>query len=236
MQEILRQFSQRAGLVRWLANELPVSTACTLYLSFVRPVCEYASPLWHGSLREEDANAMERVQAGVARRLLKAPWDTPKPHLLKALNWSSLRWRREVASMVLFQSVIHTRPNPLSTLLFPFSKDVHPARNLRKLYQLVIGKATTTRLQSSFFYRSSVQWNTLPKFLQEPSTSQRFKQLLETHWSRYQFNTSKNVPDLLSVLAWSLSSTVIVFLSPVSLSLLSLYFVLLPFLSGDPLD
>ena len=39
---------------------------------------EYASAVWHGSLKEEDALSIERTQSGVARCLLKAEWCTPK--------------------------------------------------------------------------------------------------------------------------------------------------------------
>ena len=58
-------------------------------------------PLWHGSIRDEDALQLERIQAAVARRVLHAPWDTPKRQLLEELNWPSLRWHRDIASLCL---------------------------------------------------------------------------------------------------------------------------------------
>ena len=63
-----------------MARDLPLPVASILYVYYVRPVLEYASPVhvWHGSLREEDAMSLERIQASVARSLFQADWFTPK--------------------------------------------------------------------------------------------------------------------------------------------------------------
>ena len=44
---------------------------------------EYACAVLHGSLREDIALSLERIQASVARRLLRADWFTPKETLLE---------------------------------------------------------------------------------------------------------------------------------------------------------
>ena len=81
----------------------------TLYIYYVRPVMEYASTVWHGSITEDEAIAMERVQASVARCVSKSPWSTPKETLFESLDWPSLRWRRDVARMVLFHKLLTCR-------------------------------------------------------------------------------------------------------------------------------
>ena len=70
--------TKRAGLLRLMARDLPLPVASILYVYYVRPVLEYASPVWHGSLREEDAISLERIQASVARSLLQADWLTKR--------------------------------------------------------------------------------------------------------------------------------------------------------------
>ena len=50
-----------------MARDLPLPVASILYVYYVCPVLEYASPVWHGSLQEEDAMSLERIQASVAR-------------------------------------------------------------------------------------------------------------------------------------------------------------------------
>ena len=68
--------------------------------------------------------AIERVQAAVARSILRAPFRTPKTDLFKQLNWPSLHLRREIASMTLFHKLLLTRPPPLeSCLLIPLCMD-----------------------------------------------------------------------------------------------------------------
>ena len=121
LQEVIGKFSRRSGLLRWIAQDLLFEAASKSYLFYVRPVCEYASPVWHGSLRADQALYLEQIQACVARRLLSASRLTSKSSLLQLLGWPSLRWRREIASMTLFHSLVHTRPSPLSDTLFPFS-------------------------------------------------------------------------------------------------------------------
>ena len=80
---------------------------------------EYASPLWHGSIREEDALQLERIQTAVARCTPQAPWHTPKSELLQALDWPTLRWRREIASLCLLHRFLNLQQQPLTNCLPP---------------------------------------------------------------------------------------------------------------------
>ena len=53
IQEVIGNVVKRAGLLRWMSHHLslcgPLITH--LYLAYVRPTMDYASPLWHGSIR-----------------------------------------------------------------------------------------------------------------------------------------------------------------------------------------
>lgn len=190
---IICSCSKRAGLLRWMANDLPQDAAVRLYLHYVRPLFEYASPVWHGSLSEQEATALERIQAAVARRLLGAAWDTPKTELLQRLEWPSLRWRREIQGMVLFHQLLLSRPPPLSDCLFPFSH-TKVSRSQRKPFQLLLPNVKTNRFLKSFFFRSSLLWNSLPHCIQSLTSSPQFKQALQDHWRAHKFNTHTNIP------------------------------------------
>ena len=61
-----------------------------LYRAYVRTTMEYASPLWHGSINEEDALHLKRIPTAVACCILPAPQHTSKSQLLKILDWPSL--------------------------------------------------------------------------------------------------------------------------------------------------
>ena len=118
---ILAAASKRAGLLRLMVRDLPLPVASILYVYSVRPVLEYASPVWHGSLREEDAMSLERIQASVARNVLQADWFTPKEELFRQLGWPALRWRREITSLTMFHKLLHSRPKPLSECLAQYA-------------------------------------------------------------------------------------------------------------------
>ena len=171
-----------------MSKDLYPPTISLLYTYFLRPKLEYASPVWHGNLLEQDALALERVQSAVARAVLRAPFRTPKSELFERLDWPSLRWRREIASMVLFHRILHTRPKPLDACLFKFAHTVSD-RSLRKPKQLLLQEAHTTKYINTFFYRTSMIWNTLPAQIQNISNHHHFKDALEAHWSIHKYST-----------------------------------------------
>ena len=117
IQGVIGNATKRAGLLRCMSHHLRGPLIVHLYLAYVRPTIECARPFWHGSIRDEDALQLEIIQAAVARRILHAPWDTPKRQLLEELNWPSLRWRREIASLCLLHQLLQERPDPLGDTL-----------------------------------------------------------------------------------------------------------------------
>ena len=114
--------SKKAGLLRWMLLSIPSNVVIKLFLKFVRPSFEYAAPVRHGSISECDEIKLESIQCSVARTILKAAWVTQKGTLLKEIGWPSLRWRREILSMVLFFNLISSRPQLFCEYLPVFVK------------------------------------------------------------------------------------------------------------------
>ena len=144
-----------------------------------------------GSISSEQALALERVQASMTRAILQADWMTPKSVLLEQLQWPALRWRREISSLVVFHELIITRPMFLSDL-FSFASS-KTDRHLRKTFQLLLRTANSARDLKSFFYRSALLWNTLPRDIQSIKKKPIFKCALETHWSEHKYRPYKNI-------------------------------------------
>ena len=175
-----------------MARDLPLPVASILYVYYVRPVLEYASLVWHGSLGEEDAMSLERIQASVARSLLQADWFTPKKELFRQLGWLPLRWRREITSLTMFHKLLHSRPEPLSECLFQYASATS-SRSRRKPFQLLLSTHTrTTRYRESLFYRLALLWNSLPHDIQSLKNSKSFRDALENHYQSYKFTTTEN--------------------------------------------
>ena len=161
---------------------------CWTEMIFLRPKLEYACPVWHGALLERDAIALERVQGAVARSILRAPFYTSKSKLFEQLNWPSLRWRREIFCIGLFHRILHTRPPPLDSCMFPFAS-TNTTRSLRKPKQLILTRVHTSKYVKSFFFRSALLWNTLPAQLQNITCYHKFKTSIEEHWSAHKYST-----------------------------------------------
>ena len=119
--QVISQGKKWAGLLHWMGEELPCEVISRLHIIYVRPTLEYGSPIWHGSLHEVNAVALERIQASVARMILNAPQDLPKAIILAQLNWPPLRWRREIACLTHLQRITYEKPEPCYSSLFPFS-------------------------------------------------------------------------------------------------------------------
>lgn len=196
VQAVILSTKKRAGLLRLMASDLPKIVSSELYLHFIRPSLEYACQVWHAALPSDLALSLERLQASIARSILHAPWTTPKHQLLEALDWPSLRWRRSVACVVYLHRLLRQKSKRnvlLSNALFPFHCSIS-TRDVRKPYQLILPHARTSLYIKSFFFHSSLLWNTLPHSLQSLKSNIQFKRSLEEHWRAYRFNTCMDIP------------------------------------------
>ena len=176
--------SKRSGLLRLMSHQLPRAVTIRLFKSFVCPTMEYASAVWHGSLKEEDALSIERIPAGVVRCLLKAEWCTPKPTLLEQPDWPALRWRREISSRTFFHKIIQRQLPPLTDCLFPFAPPFQIAANVNPFNCFFPKHAALELGSQSFLYRSALLWDSLPSCIQEISSSTKFRKAIEENWTR----------------------------------------------------
>ena len=54
---VLAQGKRKARFLRYMAKELPADLVSTLYTTYIRPTLEYASPVWHGDLSQQQIKA-----------------------------------------------------------------------------------------------------------------------------------------------------------------------------------
>ena len=181
------------GVMSRASQRMPPSTTAKLYLYYVRPCFEYASPVWHGATPASAAQSLERLQASMARTILRAERTTPKKELLTALQWPSLRWRRAIASLTLFHRLKNS-PTPVasSCLPAPFASD--DSRSRRRQHQVHLPTTRSTRYTRSFFFHSALLWNTLPNSIQSHTSTSSFQHALEEHWQAYKYLTDTDIP------------------------------------------
>ena len=179
--------------VRSASRYLPPNTTAKLYLYYVRPCFEYASPVWHGATPASAAQSLERLQASMARTILRAEWTTPKKELLAALQWPSLRWRRAIASLMLFHRLKNS-PTPVASLCLPAPFASDNSRSRRRQHQIRLPSTRSTRYTRSFFFHSALLWNSLPNSIQSHSSTSSFQHALEEHWHAYKYLTDTDIP------------------------------------------
>ena len=91
---ILRQANSSLSLLKLLNKfSCPQSHLLQVYISFVRPILEYACPVWHPGLSNEATQKIENVQKRALRIIFKEGM-IPYLHLLNISNLETLERRR----------------------------------------------------------------------------------------------------------------------------------------------
>ena len=97
---IVNKASRVLGLLKRTVGSKNKEIFSMLYKSLVRPILEYACPVWSPHL-VKDILAIEKVQRRASRIALgKKPREMPYEERCKLLNWNSLQHRREYLSLV----------------------------------------------------------------------------------------------------------------------------------------
>ena len=190
---IRKRVKQRCALLRLMSRHLPPKVIKTLFEMCVRPILEYASPVWGNSLTAADSLLLERLQCSIARKILGAGWLTPKTELLQMIDWPSLKWRREVQCLALFRKLLHTKHAPTASCLPRTPCTQYNLRN--KHVSIRIHKSTQST--NSFFIHASILWNSLPQHITSIKSQSGFITALESYWSSSKYDLNPVFPHVL---------------------------------------
>ena len=140
-------------------------------MSIVRPIAEYASPVW-SPRTNRDVNKIEQVQQNAAR-FVKNDYNpyTSTSGLVSSLSWVSLEHRRLLAQAFLFYKI----QNRLVNIGFPSCiQESHRATrfNFNKYKQL---NSNVLTYSYSFFPRTVGTWNCLPTSVVSAPNIKEFK-------------------------------------------------------------
>ena len=169
------------GRIRSSFTFLDAQTFKRLYTSLVRPHIEYAQAVWSPYL-EKYIKMLENVQIR-ATKLVDGIGDLDYTERLKKLDLPSLKYRRRRGDMIeMFKHFNKYDKHSLST-------SFQPRQRVQRTHKLQvyerIPKDGCRGLQSNgFYFRTSRQWNTLPKNVAEAKTIDTFKNNLDKHWNQ----------------------------------------------------
>ena len=150
-----------------------------LYVTFVRPILEYAQVVWSPKLRKY-IDLIEKVQRG-ATKLIEGFKNLSYQERLRRLNLTSLEYRRTANDMIEIYKHFHlydqmTTPNK-------FLPRTRPSRKHNMQILLNFPKDGTRGVQAkSFYYRSISIWNDLPSNVVNSASINTFKKLLDEAW------------------------------------------------------
>ena len=144
------------------------------YVTYVRPVLEYASSVWSPHLIKH-IDALERVQKQFTRRIPSLSQLT-YPERLAAINLEPLELRRLRADLLLYYKSFHDLVALPSSEYFFVSE--HASQTRTGGNRLIVPLCHTNRFQNQFFNRCLKCWNNLPDTVVNASSINSFKQLL----------------------------------------------------------
>ena len=106
----------------------PVGDLLSVYLMYIRPLLEYASPVWSPALTVQQSNKIERIQKRACRIIIGYHNYTDYANALEFLNIISLEHRRKQLFEKFAKSIISSRH---SSMLPPLRSTLPNYRPLR---------------------------------------------------------------------------------------------------------
>ena len=145
---ILNKSTKRLNMLQSLKNKLPRFSLETLYLSYIRPLLEYADIIWCNSSTNL-LNSIENIQIRAAQIVTGAKRRTSHESLYKEIGWESLSQRRNTRKLIFIHELqVKKSPKHLYDLL-PTS--TIPNRSLRNPHQI-----PQFRFKTDFFRKSAL--------------------------------------------------------------------------------
>ncbi|KAI8508077.1 hypothetical protein Bbelb_143170 [Branchiostoma belcheri] len=123
---------------------LPPDVLTQIYLSFIRPILEYASPVW-GGLPIRLTHILEGVQKRCCR-IMGIPTN----------SLPTLASRRDQATLRVFRSILDDKDNPLNCFI---SCPLRSGYDLRRVRHVMTSRSRTKRHEQSFFPRAIKLYN-----------------------------------------------------------------------------
>ena len=144
-----------------------------LYVSHVRSILEYCSPLWSPT-NVKDILLLERVQRHASKYILNNYSDMSYAERCIKLFILPLCFRREI--IVLFYKYLHNYVDYDFSSYFELVGSSHSLRSSNEGPLLKLPRVKTIALQVSYFYRIVRLWNSLPRHIREASSVKKTRQ------------------------------------------------------------
>ncbi|PFX11352.1 RNA-directed DNA polymerase from mobile element jockey, partial [Stylophora pistillata] len=141
VESICKKAAKRLYFLKQLKRaKVPSEDMLLFYTTCIRPVLEYACPVFHHSLPQYLSNEMERLQKRALRMIQP---DLSYAEALVALDIASLYERREILCDALFDQIVRDENHKLHDLLPPRNESTYRTRSQRH-FKLPISQSQET--------------------------------------------------------------------------------------------
>ena len=174
--EIVAKTSKLINIMKGLKFTLDRLTLETIYISFIRPILEYGSPIWDGCTAVDEAK-LENIQLNAARIVTGAMHGTSNAKLYEELGWHTLAKRRDLSKLTLMYKLVNKlAPENLCSILPTVPNTSR--YTTRQHCDLPHFRARTELFDKSFFPSAVRLWNELPIDVRQSRSLQVFKSKL----------------------------------------------------------
>ena len=152
-----------------------------IYNALVQPHFDYWSIVW-GNCGITLSERLQKLQNRAARILTSSSFDADARYLLQRLGWKDLITQRQIqVALMVFKALNDLAPDYLSSMFTERSTSGYVLRDSTN--KLNVPLPRTNYLKRSVSYRGATFWNSLPCSLRQEKSLNRFKQLLNFHFS-----------------------------------------------------
>ena len=144
IKDIEKRASAKLHMLRSLVKYgLPKEDLITVFVGYIRPLLEYASPVWSGGLTQYQNERLERVQKRALRIIFRRDYDNYTISLAQS-QLQRLDERRQYLCTTFFQKTLS-----LTDQFKQFLPQKHCTRTLRNSKKIPDFKCKTSRMQNS---------------------------------------------------------------------------------------
>ena len=174
---ILQSASKTLNIMRKLKFTLSRAALNQIFLSYIRPILEYASIVWDGC-NQTDADSLDKMQNEAARIVTGLTRSVSLNNLYRECGWDSLRVRRERQKCCfMYKFANESLPSYITDLIPPTVGNISHYE-LRNRDHIETFQTRTSIFKKSCIPSSIRLWNNLDPSIRQSSSINSFKNSL----------------------------------------------------------
>lgn len=179
IENISSSVSKILGIMRSIKFRLTRKALNNVYISYVRPILEYASVVWDGCTAYEKTR-LEQIQYEAARIVTGLTRSVSVNKLIKEIGWLPLSERRLFQKVVLMYKIKNDIAPEYVCNLMPPTVANRTVYNLRNVEDISVLNRRTEIFSRSFIPSTITYWNSIPLSIRNADSINSFKSQLKT--------------------------------------------------------